>query len=70
MRNLKLNEVRQKLKDLGEFSDNSENLEELLIKLKKMERSRYFVFCHDGSMIGNHSHLLTIVNVLYDPASF
>ena len=28
-------EVYQKLKTLGEFSDNSETLEELLIKLKK-----------------------------------
>ena len=28
-------EVQQKLKTLGEFSDNSETLEELLIKLKK-----------------------------------
>ena len=54
-------------------SENSENLEELLIKLekkKKMERTRYFAFWHDGSTIGNHSHFLIIVNVLYGPASF
>ena len=35
-----------------------------------MERTRYFAFWHDGSSIGNHSHLLITVNVLYDPASF
>ena len=35
-----------------------------------MERTRYFAFWHDGSTIGNHSHLRIIVNVLYDPASF
>ena len=68
--NMDLNEVQQKLRNLGEFSDNSETLEELLIKLKKMERTRYFAFWHDGSTIGNHSHLLVTVNVLYDPASF
>ena len=35
-----------------------------------MERTRYFAFWHDGSTIGNNSHLLIIVNVLYGPASF
>ena len=35
-----------------------------------MERTRYFAFWHDGSTIGNHSHLLIIVNVLYGTASF
>lgn len=33
--NVELNEVQQQLKYFGEFSDNSETLEELLIKLKK-----------------------------------
>ena len=35
-----------------------------------MDRTRYFVFWHDGSTIGNHRHLLITGNVLYDPASF
>ena len=35
-------EVQQKLKNLGEFSDNSETLEELLIKLKN---GPYTLFC-------------------------
>ena len=35
-----------------------------------MERTRCFAFWYDGSTIGNHSHLLITVNVLYDPASF
>ena len=43
--------------------------EVLLIKQKKkMERTSYFAFRHDGLSIENHSHLMT-VNVLYDPAS-
>ena len=33
--NMGLNEVQRKLKNLGEFSDNSETLKELLINLKK-----------------------------------
>ena len=32
--NMELTEVQQKLKTFGEFSDNSETLEKLLIKLK------------------------------------
>ena len=68
--NVELNYVQKKKKNLGKFSDNNETLEELLIKLKKMERTRYFAFWYDGSTTGNHSHLLITVNVLYDPASF
>ena len=67
---MELNEVQQKLRNLGEFSDNSETLEELLIKLKKIERTRYFAFWDHGLTNGNDSHLLITVNVLYDPASF
>ena len=48
--NMELNKVQQKLRKLCKFSDNSETLEELL---KKMERTRYFAFWHDDSMIGN-----------------
>ena len=53
--NMELNETQQKLKNLGEFSDISKTLEELLIKLRKMERTCYFEFWHDGSTIGNQS---------------
>ena len=38
-----LNEVKQKLRKLGEFSINSETLQELLIKLKKS--GLYPLFC-------------------------
>ena len=41
-------EVQQKLKNLGEFSDNSETLEELLIKLKKWT---VHVILHFGTMV-------------------
>ena len=40
--NMDLNEVQQKLRNLWKFSDNSETLEELLIKLKKRI---YPLFC-------------------------
>ena len=53
--NMELNETQQKLKNLGEFSDISKTLEELLIKLRKMERTCYFEFWLDGSTIGNQS---------------
>ena len=43
--NMGLNEVQQKFKNLGEFSDNSETLEELLIKLKKWNVSFILHFC-------------------------
>ena len=66
--NMGLSEVQQKLRNLGEFSDNRETFEELSIKLKKMEHTRYFAFWNDGLTIGNRSHLLIIVNVLYDLA--
>ena len=65
--NMELNETQQKLKNLGKFSDINKTLEELLIKLRKMER----VILNFGSMVQQleTSHLLITVNVLYDPAS-
>ena len=66
---MELSEVQQKLRNLGEFSDNSETLEELLIKLKKWNVT---VILHFGMMVRRleTSHLLITVNVLYDSASF
>ena len=52
--NMELNETQKKFKNLGEFSYISKTLEELLIKLRKMERTCYFEFWHDGSTTGNH----------------
>ena len=43
--NMGLNEVQQIFKNLGEFSDNSETLEELLIKLKEWNVSFILHFC-------------------------
>ena len=40
-------EVQRKLKNLGEFSDNSDTLDELLIKLKKWT---VHVILHFGTM--------------------
>ena len=55
------------LSNIGEF-DVKEN--EKVRKVKKFERTRYLACWHDGSSVGNHSHLLVTVNVLYDTASF
>ena len=49
--NMELNEVQKKLRNLGEFSDNRKTLEELLIKLNKMEGTRYFAFWHNCSTV-------------------
>ena len=46
--NMDLNEVQQKLINLGKFSDNSETPEELLIKLKKWNVP---VILHFGTMV-------------------
>ena len=35
---MELNEVQQKFKNLWEFSDNSETLEELLLRQKKKKK--------------------------------
>ena len=60
------------LKNIGEFDakENEKSFEDLLAKVKKFERTRYFACWHDGSSVGNHSHLFVTVNVLYDTASF
>ena len=46
--NMELSEVQQKLRNLGKFSDNSDTLEELLIKLKKWNVP---VILHFGMMV-------------------
>ena len=60
------------LKNIGEFDakENEKSFEDLLAKVKKFERTRYLACWHDGSSVGNHSHLLVTVNVLNDTASF
>ena len=60
------------LKNIGEFDakENEKSFEDLLAKVKKFERTRYFACWHDGSSVGNHNHLFVTVNVLYDTASF
>ena len=54
------------LKNIGEFDtkENEKNFEDLLAKVTKFERTRYLACWHDGSSVGNHSHLLVTVNVL------
>ena len=59
------------LKNIGEFDakGNEKSFKDLLTKVKKFERTRYLACWHDDSSVGNHSHLLVTVNVLYDTVS-
>ena len=65
-------EVIEKLLEIGELNKSEEllSLEELLKKLKQLERTRYFSCWHDSSSLNNHSHLLVTINVMYDTACF
>ena len=66
------NDLIEILKNIGELDvkENQKRFEDLLKKVKKFERTRYLVCWHDGSSVGNHSHLLVTVYVLYDTVSF
>ena len=50
----------------GRLNESEEllSLEELLKKLKQLERTRYFACWHDSSSLNNRSHLLVTVNVI------
>ena len=48
-----------------------ENIQENLLKrLKILQRKRHTVMWHDGATISNHSHLLFVTKCLYDPAVY
>ena len=58
--------VKEKLLQYGEFNECEKLLtsEELLNKLKRLERTRYFACWHDGSSLNHHSHLLVTINIM------
>ena len=62
---LSLEEVKEKLKDIGECVENDVNPYEAL---KNTQRCRSLVFWHDHSTILKSGYLLVTVHVLYDPA--
>lgn len=63
-------DVVKQLKNMSELKPDDENLDIDILKerLMKLERTRHFIFWHDGSTISNHGHLLMMVTCLYDQA--
>ena len=66
---LTLQSASQLLKDLNEFKEG-DSLDEMKMRLKKMERTRHITMWHDASTLANHGHVVFTVNMLYDKASF
>ena len=64
--------VIEKLLEIGELNESEEllSLEQLLKKLKQLERTQYFACWHDSSSLNNHSHLLVTINIMHDTACF
>ncbi|XP_065666302.1 uncharacterized protein LOC136087455 isoform X1 [Hydra vulgaris] len=58
------------LKRINEMEENDqdEEINNLKIKLKKLERKRHLMLWHDTSTICNHSHVLMTISTLFDPA--
>ena len=64
-----LQSASQLLKDLNEFKEG-DSLDEMKMRLKKMERTRHITMWHDASTLANHGHVVFTVNMLYDKAAF
>ena len=62
-------EKKNFLKKIGE-DNNTTCQEELLQKMKKMQRTRHLMMWHDGSSLASHSHVLMMISTIYDPAVF
>ena len=64
-------EVIEKLLENGKLNESEElpSWEELLKKLKQLERTR-FAYWHDSSSLNNRSHLLVPLNVMCDTTCF
>ena len=69
---MSITEIIENLTKINEFTKLHEKLStnELLEKLRHFERTRHLMFWHDGSTLSNHSHLLMMVCVMYDPAIY
>ena len=57
------------LKQFHEFNGEQDK-DKLLAHLKSIQRTRHLTMWHDGSTISNHSHLLIMFSVVYDPAVY
>ena len=64
--------IIEELQRIDEFSPSMNDLSDTVLssKLKQLQRTRHLALWHDGSTLSNHSHLLMMVNVLYDSAIF
>ena len=60
--------IIEELQRIDEFSPSMNDLSDTVLssKLKQLQRTRHLALWHDGSTLSNHSHLLMMVNVLYD----
>ena len=55
--------------DINEYDEEDvDDTEKLKQTLKKFQRQRHLIMCHDGSTISNHGHVLFIVAEVYDKA--
>ena len=61
--------IKERLFKLNEY-DNLDSEDDMIQKLKRLERTRYIQLWHDASVVINHGHILYDVNIIYDPAAF
>ena len=65
-------ELTDELHDLGEHKPIFTEYSTTMLKelRKKLERTRHLMFCRDGSVLANDSHILITVSAMYDPAVY
>lgn len=62
-------EITKRLKVLGDEENHlGDTPEQRKKQLMRFERTRHFMVWEDGSTILNHSHLLCLIQRVYDPA--
>ncbi|XP_065678700.1 uncharacterized protein LOC136093585 [Hydra vulgaris] len=62
--------VKEELNRLNENDNSIHKLQDLRKKLLYFNRRRHIQVWHDGSTVNNHSHLLFMVNCVYDKAIY
>ena len=63
-------EIKRRLRELGELKAADTTREELLALLKSHERTRHIMIWSDHSSIMNHGHILLTANAIYDLAFY
>ena len=63
-------EIKSRLRELGELKTTDTTREELLTLLKSHERTRHIMIWSDHSSIMNHGHILLTANAIYDPVFY